>query len=74
MRLTLLTDRANYVLNRLGDKCQVISTDIEFTRIQLLDVDPSTLLSLFHAGTDAGYDACLYEVKKKFKTAGFSNY
>jgi hypothetical protein len=74
MRLTLLTDRANYVLQELGDKCQVIDTDIEFTRIQLLDADPMTLLKLFHAGHKAGFDACLSEVKRKFKNSGFVNY
>ena len=74
MRITLMTDRAEYVLRRLGDKCHVIDTDAEFTRIQILDADPLTMLKLFHAGTDAGYNDCLTEFKKKFKTSGFSNY
>jgi hypothetical protein len=74
MRLTLLTDRAEYVLQELGNKCRIIETDIEFTRIEILDLNPSTMLSLFHAGHKAGFDACLTEVKRKFKTAGFNNY
>jgi hypothetical protein len=74
MRLTLLTDRAEYVLQELADKCRIIDTDIEFTRIELLDSDPMTLLKLFQAGHKAGFDACLTELKRKFKTAGFNNY
>ena len=67
MKLILLTDRAEYVLQELADKCRIIDTDIEFTRIELLDADPMTLLKLFHAGHKAGFDACLIELKRKFK-------
>ena len=73
MRITLMNNRAEYIINELGDKCREIDRDLDFVRIEILELNSQTLLSLFHAGHNAGFDACINEIEKKFKKLGFFN-
>jgi hypothetical protein len=74
MRITLMKDRASHILKELGDKCIVTDTELQFVTIEIFEVNPQTLLSLFHAGVNSGFAAGIEAVERQLNKAGFSNY
>lgn len=63
MTLTILSERANFVINALDTIPYTIEIDGCFTMFHFTEITNRTLLKIFHAGLDYGN----YEANQLFK-------
>ena len=75
MQLTIMKNRAKYIIKELGNDCKIIDESSDLVTIQITLINHQTLLSIFHAGINAGYASGVEAIEKQLnKTIGFFNY
>ncbi len=65
MTIIMLKERAKYLVDSLGDNCEVIEYhDDKFIKIKIINMNENAIYEAFHAGSKYGIDFSFNNLKK----------